>query len=36
MIDQTLPPDDPFPEEGDFEARRAWFQRRLSGRSRED
>ena len=36
MIDQTLPPDDPFPEEGDFEARYAWFERRLSGSSRED
>ncbi len=36
MIDQTQPPDDPFPEDGHFKDRRAWFRRWLEGRSRED
>lgn len=39
MATTPTPPDDPFPEQGDFDTRRDWrdwFARRLEGRSRED
>lgn len=36
MATTPIPPDDPFPENGDFDERRAWFARRLEGRLEDD